>query len=379
MQLDTYKLERTRAALGVDVAIFADFYNVSYLTGYTAFFENGPSPFTRGTAAAIFTAEQVVLVAEGPGDPAEAGGWSGVPVHYVGYAYQAGPHPVTNFVNALARAADVLPQSGRIGVEKGYLPVSAWERLQDLRPNVEWVDLPPALMLDVRAIKGPAEMERIRACARLAEVGQNAIREAVQQPGKTEIEVYNHAKRVMEQHAGGRFALQNALHGGPNADSPFPGMPTDYALKPGDLIISDMVPYLEGYWGDTCSTFVVGGEAAINEQARQMHAISRDAFMRGFEAARPGVTGGELDALVRGYVRDQGYEYPHHTGHGIGVSNHEEPRIIIDSQTVLEPGMVVVLEPAVYVPGVGGVRQERMFVITDDGADLLSHNAFELG
>jgi Xaa-Pro aminopeptidase len=155
-------------------------------------------------------------------------------------------------------------------------------------------------------------------------------------------------------------------------------MPTNYALAKGDVLISDMVPYYQGYWGDTCSTFVVGGEGAITEEHIRMHRISRHAFMRGFDAAKPGMTGGQLDDLVRGYVRQHGHEYPHHTGHGVGVSNHEEPRIIIGGPTVLEPGMVCVLEPAVYIEGFGGVRQERMFLITQDGAELISHNPFEL-
>jgi Xaa-Pro aminopeptidase len=155
-------------------------------------------------------------------------------------------------------------------------------------------------------------------------------------------------------------------------------LPTDYTLQAGDLVISDMVPYLQGYWADTCSTYVVGGVGAVNDEHRRIHKISNDAFLKGLDAARPGVTGGELDDLVRGYVRRQGYEYPHHTGHGLGVSNHEEPRFIIGGRTVLQPGMVCVLEPGVYIEGFGGVRQERMFLITEAGAELLSFNSLEL-
>jgi Xaa-Pro aminopeptidase len=62
----------------------------------------------------------------------------------------------------------------------------------------------------------------------------------------------------------------------------------------------------------------------------------------------------------------------------LGVSNHEEPRIIVDAPMVLEPGMVIALEPAVYVEGFGGVRQERMILVTRDGAELLTNNSFEL-
>jgi Xaa-Pro dipeptidase len=382
MELDIFKLERTREAissLGLECALFCDFYNVSYLTGYTVFFENGPSPFTRGAAAALFTPARVTLAAEAPSTTDTIDGWTGETIYYEGYGYRAGAPASENFINAVVTLMErEAPHQGRIGVEKEYLPAAAWERIQAARPDVIWVELPPALMLDVRAIKSPAELQKIRACARLAETGQEAVARLAQSPGKAEIEVYSQAKAAMEHAAGGRFALQNALHAGPNADAPFPGMPGSYEVKAGDLLISDMVPYLDGYWGDTCSTFVVGGTSAITDEHRRLHKIAHDAFMKGLDAIRPGVSAGELDEIVRGYVRDHGHEYPHHTGHGLGVSNHEEPRIIIGAGTVLQAGMVMVLEPAVYVPEVGGVRQERMILVTESGAELLSTNSFDL-
>jgi Xaa-Pro aminopeptidase len=142
------------------------------------------------------------------------------------------------------------------------------------------------------------------------------------------------------------------------------------------LIISDMVPCLDGYWADSCSTFAVGG--VVTDQARAMHAIAREAFERGFEAIRPGITGDELATIVQGAVRGHGYDYWHHTGHGVGVSNHEEPRITPGSATVLAPNMVVLLEPGVYVEGFGGCRQERMIRVTDDGAELMTNNPLTL-
>jgi Xaa-Pro dipeptidase len=382
VELDVFKLERTQAALkklGLDIALFSEFYNVSYLTGYTMFMENGPSPFTRGSAAALVAPNHVTLIMEGGGHVEEAGDWSSAVEGYEGYSFHAPTAPPGSYIDAIGKVIQrEAPQRSKIGVEMAYLPAGVFDRLCAIRPDLTWVDLPPAMMLMVRAVKSHDEIEKIRRAGKVLEVGQEAVRKLVQQPGKTEIEVYSQAKAAMEASIGERFALQNALHGGPNSAHVFPGMPTDYVLKPGDLIISDMVPYYQGYWGDSCSAFVVGGASAITDKHREMHQIARDAYMKGFEAVKPGVTGGQLDDLIRGYVRQQGYEYPHHTGHGLGVSNHEEPRIIIGGQTELEPGMVVVFEPGVYVEGFGGVRQERMFVVTETGAELLAHNSFEL-
>jgi Xaa-Pro aminopeptidase len=382
MELDVFKLERTRAALqaiGVEVALFSDFYNVSYLTGYTTFFENGPSPFTRGFAAALFAPQQVTLIAEGASGTMRAGEWTGHGESFEGYGYRAPLGPPKSLIDAVAHAAArELPQRGRVGVEYAYLPAAIWLRLIELRPEVTWIELPAELMLQVRAVKSPAELGHLRVCAKLAEVGQEAVRQLVQEPGCSEIHVYSQAKARMEAYLGERFALQNALHGGPNSGSPFPGTPSAYVLRAGDLVISDMVPYYNGYWGDSCSTYVVGGSDAITVEHRRIHQIARDAFLKGFDAIKPGLTGGQLDTIVRDHVRQSGYDYPHHTGHGVGVSNHEEPRLIMGGQTVLEAGMVCLMEPAVYIPGFGGVRQERMVLVTEQGAELMSHNSFEL-
>ncbi len=382
MQLDSFKLERTKSALGqigLECALFADYYNVSYLTGYTQFFENGPSPFTRGAAATLFTPEKVALIAEVAEVEVNTSGWVGSSIYYQGYNFKATTPPMDHFVQVVAEAvARQFPEKGKVGVEKDFLPVSVYERLQEIRPNLEWVALPYALMMNVRAVKSPDEISRLRDCARLCEVGQEAVRDLVQEAGMSEIEIYSQAKARMERHVKGRFALQNALHAGLNSQSPFPGMPTDYIVQRGDLIISDMVPYYNGYWGDSCSSYVVGGEDAITDKHRAMHKIALEAFEIGFEASKPGVTAGEIDALVRGHIANHAYQYAHHTGHGVGVSNQDEPRIIINGPTTLEAGMVVVIEPPVYHEGFGGLRLERMYLIKEDGPELLSHNPFDL-
>jgi Xaa-Pro dipeptidase len=382
MQLDAFKLERTQSALqqmGLETALFTDFYNVSYLTGYTQFFENGPSPFTRGAAACLFAPRNVTLIAEVPEEEVNANGWAGRGVFYQGYNFKATTPPMDHFVQAVVEAAvQELPIKGRVGIEKDFLSISVYERLLDVRPHLEWVALPSSLMMNVRAVKSLGEILKLRDCARLCEVGQVVVRDLVQDPGMSEIEIYSQAKARMEQAVKGRFALQDALHSGLSTQSAFPGMPTDYIPQRGDLLISDMVPYYNGYWGDSCSSYVVGGENAITDTHRAMLKIALEAFEIGFAASRPGVTAGEIDALVRGHIAKQGYQYPHHTGHGLGVSNHEEPRIIIDGPTTLEAGMVMVIEPPVYQEGFGGLRLERMYLIKDDGAELIAHNPFDL-
>lgn len=382
LRIDPFKYERTRQALkelGLECALFTDFYNVSYLTGYRFFFENGPSPFTENRAAALFIPDEVVLIAEGAEETLEADGWTLRGQSFTGYSYVQGNLPLEAFRAAVLAAIEQSGiRRGRIGCERSTLPAAVEEALRTNYPELTWVDLPYMTMRMVRAVKSAAEIAMLTACAQLAEVGQEAVRQAVQKAGNTEIEIYNQAKAAMEAHIGGRFALQSALHAGINTQSPFPGMPTNYVTQLGDLIISDMVPYYQGYWADTCSTYVVGGPEAITDQHRKLLQVVQEAFALGFEAARPGVSAGQIDQIVRDYLAKYGYYYPHHTGHGVGVSNQDEPRIIIGATVPLEVNMVVVIEPPAYVKNWGGLRLERMFRITADGAELLSHNPFDL-
>jgi Xaa-Pro aminopeptidase len=115
------------------------------------------------------------------------------------------------------------------------------------------------------------------------------------------------------------------------------------------------------------------GEPAA--ELRKIRGIVRGTLRRGTDAVRPGVIAKDLDSLMRNAIRDAGYEpYPHHSGHGLGVSFHEEPRIVPYNERTLEPGMIVALEPGIYLPGVGGVRLEDVVLVTADGCEVLTRH-----
>lgn len=112
------------------------------------------------------------------------------------------------------------------------------------------------------------------------------------------------------------------------------------------------------------------GEPAAS--ARSKHRAILEALERGIDAVRPGVMAGDLDELMR-----KGLDYPHHSGHGLGTSWHEEPRIAPGGRTRLKPGMVLALESGVYDEA-EGVRLELVVVVTEDGCTTLSNHSLEL-
>ena len=140
-------------------------------------------------------------------------------------------------------------------------------------------------------------------------------------------------------------------------------------LAEGDLVLCDLVPRRDGYWGDSCATFAIGEPSA---SARRHHRAAADALARAIEAVRPGVVAGDIDALAR-----TGLDYPHHTGHGLGDDLPRGAANRPGQPTVLEAGMVIALEPGSYGDG-EGVRVEQIVLVTDDGCEVLSGHDLEL-
>jgi Xaa-Pro aminopeptidase len=140
-------------------------------------------------------------------------------------------------------------------------------------------------------------------------------------------------------------------------------------MSEGELVIADLSPRRDGYWADSCSTIAVG---VPTPTARAIHRRILDRLEQAIAAVKPGVVAGDLDALVR-----EGLNYPHHSGHGIGAGFHEEPRIVPAWPTVLEPGMVLALEPGWYGEG-EGVRLEWIVLVTSDGCEVLSDHRLDL-
>jgi Xaa-Pro aminopeptidase len=287
---------------------------------------------------------------------------------YVAYTID---EPVNGSRNQAAALRELLgPEaslSGTVGVEVAFLPTALFEVVREALPYATTRAIDGEID-PLRAIKSTEEVQLIRDALRLCDLAQAEVKARLQ-PGLSEIELWTGLKARLEIAAGGRLPVLTDLVAGPRT-AEIGGLPGEYCLQAGDPVIADIVPRLAGYWGDNAATHFTGEPPA---DLLKIYQTVRGALLLGVEAVRPGVRAADLDGMLRAAIQDAGYPvYPHHSGHGIGTSYHEEPRIVPYNNLTLQPGMVVALEPGIYVPEIGGVRLEDVVLVKDDGCELLT-------
>jgi len=166
------------------------------------------------------------------------------------------------------------------------------------------------------------------------------------------------------------LAFPTIIASGPNGAMPHAEV-TDRVLEKGDFVTVDFGVMVDGYAGDMTRTFLL---ETITQEQRKIYDSVKRSQAAGLKAAKAGMACAELDAVCRSIIEKDGYGdfFIHTTGHGVGTEVHEDPRIGKNSETHLEAGMVVTVEPGIYIEGFGGVRIEDMIVITETGCDIIT-------
>jgi len=360
---------------GLPTALLSSPHNVCYVTGYEVPIEAGPSPFASGPAIAVLDGRgHVTLVVPDTEElAAHARGYADLIVSYPAFGYRERYDQAANKWEALRRVLrETGVTAGPCGVEWTSLPASLERAIREEYDALDLRDAVPALR-EARAVKTMDEIARLRRAVDLTAIGQRAARDLVR-PGVTEIGLFAGVRGAMEQAAGRRLPVTGDLVSGTDRTANMGGWPIGRVIEPGDLVLVDLAPRFNGYWGDSCNTLYLGEPTA---EHRRMLQATTEALARGIAASRPGVPAAVIDAACRHHVEGFGYAYPHHTGHALGTTVHEDPRLVPYEQMLLQAGMVLALEPAAYVPGVGGVRSEHVIVVTDTGAEVLSSFAHQ--
>lgn len=260
-------------------------------------------------------------------------------------------------------------QSKRIGMEFDFLHYGFLASLKERLHDAEIADV-SSLMTKVTAVKFPEEVELLRQAAHIADKGTDvAIKAAVE--GASELEVAALSSDCMLR-GGAEFINHMTVRAGPHAVGNYP-IPTQRIIQKGDCVMIDLGCVYQGYVSDMNRTIVVG--TPTDEQRELIH-VGQEMLEQGIAAVQAGVFASEVwrasfEVADRVGMADR-IIIPF-TGHGVGISLHEEPYIKPDSDIILEEGMVLALEPGVYAAGIGGCRPEDMLVVTATGAEVLTH------
>ncbi len=347
----------------IERALFSTAASVCWLTGFAPPVQLGPNPFAGGPPLVWYTAGEWTLIVLDA--HAEAAATSAIPVvSYLGYTIDA-PIAGSDHLAAALRQVAGGPGAGRVAVEQQSLPLF----LRAVLPTDAEIAPIDGALAPLRMRKTAEEIAKLRANFALTDIGQATAREAVR-PGRSEIDVWAAIHTAIQRAAGRRVPLGNDCTVGRRAHSG--GWPLDVTIEPGDSFVVDLSTHLHGYWSDSCATYYAG---APSPRQIAMHHTVTEALEFAISLVRPGAIAGEIDRQMREFMARAGYPlYFHHTGHGIGVSNHEEPRIVPYSDRQLEPGMVIMLEPGIYFPNETAIRLEDAVLVTESGAEILTRH-----
>ncbi|GGM94286.1 aminopeptidase [Thermus composti] len=256
---------------------------------------------------------------------------------------------------------------GRVGFEAEHLPYAALERLRELAP-AEWVPT-RGVVERLRLKKTPEEVAAIRKAQALAEEAlDHAL--ALLKPGVREREVALEVEYFLKKRGAEGAAFPPIVASGKRGALPHAGA-SEKPLGEGELVTLDLGAKVAGYHSDMTRTVALG---RVEGELKRAYAAVLWALERALEALGPGRSGKEVDALAREALKEFGLDryFVHSLGHGVGLAVHEGPSLSPYAEDVLEPGMVVTVEPGVYLPGLGGVRIEELVLITESGVELLS-------
>lgn len=261
----------------------------------------------------------------------------------------------------------------KLGFEQDHLTYSAFKAYEKA-VKTELVPI-SGVIEKLRLIKGESEIKILKVAADIADAAFKHILDFIR-PGVTELAVSNELEFFMRKAGAASSSFDIIVASGYRSALPH-GVASDKVIEKGDLVTLDFGAYYNGYVSDITRTVAVGEP---DEKLKEVYNIVLEAQLRGMEGIKPGMSGKEADALTRGHITEKGYgEYfGHSTGHGIGLEVHEGPALSAKSDIILEPGMLVTVEPGIYIPGLGGVRIEDDTLITKDHNEKLTHSTKEL-
>ena len=278
---------------------------------------------------------------------------------------------VVCYKNKLQSIADELVSLGavRVGFDAEAVCVAVFDELRELCGNqMHWLPLKKQLQ-SLRGKKDLRELDCLKAAAQLNYDAFQKILPLIK-PGISEKKIALELEIALKRLGGEANAFDFIVASGTRGALPH-GVASDKLLAAGELITIDFGTCVGGYFSDETVTLAVG---EVSGKLRQIFDIVLEAHDLALAAIKPGMHIKELDAVARGYIDDMGYGgyFGHGLGHGVGLEIHEYPTVSSRSTDLLVEGMVITVEPGIYIPDFGGVRIEDTVVVTANGFQSLT-------
>jgi len=348
------RLEKLRKALAekqVDGILITNPSNRRYITG-----------FTGSSGYVLVTQKDAVFITD---------------FRYVEQAKKQAPlfeivqhqGPIQDTVKEVLKKAGVR----LLGFEQDVVTYATYQQFKETFQT----DLIPLSQVieSLRLVKDQEEIQKIKQAVEIADQAFAYILEVIK-PGIKENEVSLKLECKMKELGAEGPSFDTIVASGYRSALPH-GIASEKTIESGELVTIDFGAFYQGYASDMTRTIMVGQP---NEKQREIYQIVLEAQLNGVKHIRAGMTGKEADALTRNIIEKYGYGnyFGHGTGHGIGLEIHEGPRLSLLSDAVLAPGMMVTVEPGIYLPDFGGVRIEDDVLITQEGREILNKSPKEL-
>ncbi len=343
-----HNLRRAVKKAGANALLITNFTNVTYLTG-----------FTGDDSYLLVGKDTDLIISDGRYTTQLEEQCPGLDAHI-----RRGGESMFAAIKKIIAAAKV----ARLGVEGESMTVSLYNRLDKELPKVA-VASTLGLVERLREIKDKGEIAAIRRAISYTERGFAVFRAALK-PEKTEKQLADELDHQMRLFGARAAAFPSIVAVGPRAALPH-ATPGDSQVGESNHLLVDWGANEGQYNGDLTRVLLTG---KISPKLERVYRVVLTAQLKAIEAVRPGAVAQHVDRIARDIIADAGFGrcFGHGLGHGLGLDVHEKPRLGVSSETILKPGMIVTVEPGIYLPGWGGVRIEDDVLVTRSGHEVLS-------
>ncbi|MBN1380704.1 MAG: aminopeptidase P family protein [Deltaproteobacteria bacterium] len=332
-------------AFDTEAVLILDLKNIRYLTGFT------------GSDGALFIGQQFALLMVDGRYVTQAGRESqGLDI----YEYR----DKTTGILTVIKDKNIK----NVGFEPVSMSADIYLKIIDGANDIFLTPLMD-LLNSMRAIKSEDEINLIKKAIDISAEALKSV-EPILRPGISEMDIALELEYKMRRNGSEQVSFPTIAASGINSALPH-ASPGRRKLKDGDALVIDYGATYRGYHSDETWTCFIGH---ADDKQKEVYDIVKKAHDRALGELRSGINAKDVDAIARSYIADSGFDgfFPHGTGHGVGLDVHETPRIAVTSDTVLKAGMVVTIEPGIYIPDLWGIRIEDMALIKEDSCEILT-------